>query len=297
MTMENLHDLLRSTREAKGIAIDEVSNRTKIRVKIIETIEQGDFKSAGAPAYVKGFVKIYADYLGLDTKGILKQYAHLFEDVDKPFLMVGKDDEKISPAAQAPNIFFHPKNLLAIIILAGGIAAVVVVGVVVVRMIIRGAAGKAVPRKETIAASPKARPAMKTPGRVSRAGNAPAGRLPAGSRVEARGDRLKTPAQFGLASIDKGITPEDEELVLIVEVIEPVWLRIKSDDQLIFEDTLKKGEKESWKAQKVFQVKIGNAGGVKFTLNNVSLGVQGASGEVKTVEIGQEDLRRLQKKK
>jgi len=286
--MDNLNDLLRSTREAKGVSIDDVSNRTKIRVKIIEALEQGDYKSAGSPAYVKGFVKIYAEYLGLDTKALLKQYANIFEDFNKPFLMVGKEDEQNTPLIQTPHVHLHARNLLAIGILAV-IVAVLGAGAFAVLKIVQKTKGAKTARRETVRVQQKPRQAAQT----AVPANVPAAAAPA----ETAGKRLKAPAQFGLAAIDQRITPEDEELVLTAEITGDTWMRIKADDQLIFEDTLKAGDKESWKAQKNFQVKIGNAGGVKFWLNDVVMGIQGASGEVKMVEIGQDDLRRLRKKK
>ena len=154
--MENLNDLLRSTRESKGLSIDDVSNRTKIRVKIIEAIEQGDYKSAGAPAYVKGFVKIYADYLGLDTKSILKQHAHIFEDFNKPFLMVGKEDEQDAPLIQTPNVHLHARSLIAFAVIAVIIAAAGF-GVFLAVKIVKSAGGKKAARRETVQVGSKPR--------------------------------------------------------------------------------------------------------------------------------------------
>lgn len=294
--MENLNDLLRSTRESKGLSIDDVSNRTKIRVKIIEAIEQGDYKSAGAPAYVKGFVKIYADHLGLDTKSILKQHAHIFEDFNKPFLMVGKEDEQNSPLIQTPNVHLHTRSLVAFAVIAVIVAAAGL-GVFAVIKVVKSAGGKKAARRETVQVGSKPRRAANAAAPARAVTEAPAGVSSAAVPEEMPGRRLKTPAQFGLAAIDQSITPEDEELVLTAEITDDVWMRVKSDDQLIFEDTLKAGDKDSWKAQKSFQIKIGNAGGAKFSLNDFPMEAQGAAGQVKTFEIGQEDLRRLRKKK
>jgi len=61
---------------------------------------------------------------------------------------------------------------------------------------------------------------------------------------------------------------------------EMTWLRIQADNQPGVEALLKPGEEASWKAQEQFKVTVGNAGGVEVSLNGISQGRLGKSGEV-----------------
>ena len=58
--------LLREAREASGMSLEEVSEATKIRSKYLEAIEQGDFAVIPGEVYLKGFMRNYADCVGLD---------------------------------------------------------------------------------------------------------------------------------------------------------------------------------------------------------------------------------------
>ena len=58
--------LLRSQRELKNISIQEVSQKTKININILKSLENDDLNKLPNKTYVKGFVKNYAKTIGLD---------------------------------------------------------------------------------------------------------------------------------------------------------------------------------------------------------------------------------------
>jgi transcriptional regulator with XRE-family HTH domain len=57
--------LLRETREKKGITFDEVSNALFIKTRTIEAIEAGGWDSLPPLVYVKGYVTQYAAFLNI----------------------------------------------------------------------------------------------------------------------------------------------------------------------------------------------------------------------------------------
>ena len=67
---QELGALLKSKRTEKNIAIGEVAERLKFSAKQIESLESGDYKGLPEPIFVKGFIKTYARFLGLDTDQI-----------------------------------------------------------------------------------------------------------------------------------------------------------------------------------------------------------------------------------
>lgn len=63
---------LRHAREAKGLSIEEVAGRTRIRERIIRAIECDDTDRI-APVYLRGYIKSYAAGLGLDPGEVEKE--------------------------------------------------------------------------------------------------------------------------------------------------------------------------------------------------------------------------------
>lgn len=69
-----LADKLRGERERKGLSINDVASATSIRALYIEGLESGDYSKLPAEVYIKGFIRNYASYLGLDPKEMMKEY-------------------------------------------------------------------------------------------------------------------------------------------------------------------------------------------------------------------------------
>ncbi|MDH3217547.1 MAG: helix-turn-helix domain-containing protein [Candidatus Krumholzibacteria bacterium] len=65
-------EMLRSARESKSLTLDAVNRDTKISVDVLNSLEQDDFDSVGSDIYLKGFLKNYASFLGIDAGLVLK---------------------------------------------------------------------------------------------------------------------------------------------------------------------------------------------------------------------------------
>jgi len=63
-------DRLAHAREKRGLSIAEVAETTRIPMRHIIAIENGDYGSLPAPTYSAGFVKVYAKLLGLDGQAL-----------------------------------------------------------------------------------------------------------------------------------------------------------------------------------------------------------------------------------
>jgi cytoskeleton protein RodZ len=66
--------LLRRRREEIQQDIDDVSRQLRIRSAYIRAIEEGKFQELPGNAYAIGFVRAYADYLGLDGGSVVSDY-------------------------------------------------------------------------------------------------------------------------------------------------------------------------------------------------------------------------------
>ncbi len=66
--------LLRECREHFGEELRAVAQTLKIRHAYLQAIEHGHFEALPGPTYAVGFVRAYSDYLGLDTKVVLRRF-------------------------------------------------------------------------------------------------------------------------------------------------------------------------------------------------------------------------------
>lgn len=73
-TMKNLGETLKQARAAKGVEIRDASDATKVRSDFLRHMENGDFDFDLPEIYKRGFLRLYAVYLGLDPKAIMADY-------------------------------------------------------------------------------------------------------------------------------------------------------------------------------------------------------------------------------
>ncbi len=66
--------ILKENRERKGVTISEVSLSTKITIKTLHAIENGDPLNLPPKTFLRGFVRSYAVFLGLDPDEILRTF-------------------------------------------------------------------------------------------------------------------------------------------------------------------------------------------------------------------------------
>ncbi|MBI3322176.1 MAG: DUF4115 domain-containing protein [Candidatus Omnitrophica bacterium] len=67
------------------------------------------------------------------------------------------------------------------------------------------------------------------------------------------------------------LVPLSKKLQLTIAASDNVWLQVKADGSIIFQNVLPKGSKESWSAQKELELWTGNASAMALTLNGKAL--------------------------
>lgn len=65
---------LRHAREAKGVSLRDIAQRSKIGIRFLEYLEQERFDMLPAPVYIRGFVTEYARAVGLDACSTAEAY-------------------------------------------------------------------------------------------------------------------------------------------------------------------------------------------------------------------------------
>ena len=78
--MFEIGNSLREARARRKLSYDQVEAETKIRAKYIRCLEEEEFDALPSGTYVKGFLRTYADYLGLDGQLYVDEYNSRFGD-------------------------------------------------------------------------------------------------------------------------------------------------------------------------------------------------------------------------
>ena len=82
--MESLGKYLKMQRESRNLSLKEVYLSTKILVDVLKAVEEDQYEVLESLAYVKGFLRSYAKYLGLNPNEIILRYQRYLEDIRPP---------------------------------------------------------------------------------------------------------------------------------------------------------------------------------------------------------------------
>jgi cytoskeletal protein RodZ len=104
---------LREARARRKLSYDQVEAETKIRAKYIRCMEDEQFDVLPSGTYVRGFLRTYADYLGLDGQLYVDEYNSRFGDLP---------DERISRRRERPAQRRNESSNAVLIALAGIVA-------------------------------------------------------------------------------------------------------------------------------------------------------------------------------
>ncbi|WP_018133386.1 helix-turn-helix domain-containing protein [Effusibacillus pohliae] len=81
--MKELGRILQTERERQNLTLDDIQDRTKIRKRYLQAIEEGDLSVLPGLVYARGFIKNYAEQLGLDGQELLREH-HLLDESPSP---------------------------------------------------------------------------------------------------------------------------------------------------------------------------------------------------------------------
>jgi DnaJ-class molecular chaperone len=74
---------LKQVRERMGVEPQTISKETKISIKTLEWIEEEAFEKLPPLVYLKGFLKSYAQFLGLDPQKVIEEYIRFMGESKK----------------------------------------------------------------------------------------------------------------------------------------------------------------------------------------------------------------------
>ncbi|MBD2104930.1 RodZ domain-containing protein [Leptolyngbya sp. FACHB-261] len=242
---------LRQAREDLNLSLENVAAQTLIQIKHLSAIEQGQLDQLPEPVYIQGFIRRFADALGLDGA----QLAYSFPVHLKPN---SSEAWRGSAAAQLRPMHLYLFYVALIACAVGSLS------------LLLDHSGKTVSDSETSLGSA----AQLSPTAPVPSSSAPAsGSSPwASPPVNASNGSTNAPFQFRA----------DQPVNVGISLTNQSWVRVISDGKTAFEGILHEGDQRNWSAQSKILLRVGNAGGVKVTSGNQpprALGQPGAVAE------------------
>ena len=114
-SLQQLGQKIREARIAKNLSLESVSGHLHIAVKILEAIEEGVPEKGPTPVFMRGLVRTYCHYLGIDKTDIVDKIEQLLKSAEQ-----GKQQLKtLKPVLEIRES--HPiRNIVTVLVLVTG---------------------------------------------------------------------------------------------------------------------------------------------------------------------------------
>lgn len=256
-TTENkLGETLREAREAKGLTINQVADATRISKTFLQAVENNDYKKIPGEVFVKGVLRAYGNYLGMDGAKMVEQYKIFAQGLQPEEAVSSKIREathvKITPTFK-PNedVPEGKKNSLLL-----GILVLVVLLLAVCTYYF------------TFVAKPATSPQAPAASSQVQTGTAPAA-VPSVSGQNKADQHTGT--QAGAADKKSvpanAVVPVKGEVQVAIESKGQCWLQVFDGQKKLYEGTLGKGQKTSFISKTNLTIVYGNIKDVTITVN------------------------------
>jgi len=250
MNLESFGEELRKHREQRQVNLASISDSTRISEKMLESIEAGKF-SVVPQAYIRAFLRAYAQAIGLDGDDTLRRYDAVNQEIRsaaEEWVNRGKTppahvERSVDDTVARTQGVSFPSILIAV-------AALVAVAAI----IYLANRGEPVPTQEPLSKVPFDRAIHESEAAVSQPEVAP------------------PPVVQGAPVVDS--------LRLEITTKDSVWVSLVIDASRKGEYLFPPGRVRSWAAKEQFIISMGNAAAATFRLNGKELGALGKRGAV-----------------
>lgn len=314
--MDELGHILREARETKGLTLNEVQEQTRINQRYLEALEMGDYDKLPTPVHVRGFLRNYARFLGLDPEPLLERYevnqSQRPRQKQAPVIM--DPTEPVAPPVSTlpqDQIFFDPVNMEVDAgysassgrgISSDSVVRLLIIGALLVMIYL--AAQRFIPlftgngdgseeltasitealenitggEEGAVAGESEADTAVSDPS--SSTGAFDPNLQPSSVLTStSRNDPLAA-AAAELPATRPALPATMEQIELVIDVLERSWMEVTIDGDVVFSGIARPdGEPFEWTADDEAKILTGNGAGVFVTINEIELGRLGERGQ------------------
>lgn len=256
---------LKALRESKGLTLNQISGETRIAIRFLQALENDDFESLPGGVFSRGFVRAYAEVLGIDPEKTLVDFERASTYEVPPLVDVD------NPRPDKSNRALYP----------------IAVGILLVLVIIFYVVTKE-PGVSVTANPQPIPPPTQTAATPSPEASAPSASQPTNALQPATVPNVQPPLTA------KEVAPTKTSLTLDIDVQQSTWIKISIDGQpAVAGELLAAGTARRYTAETSIELVIGNATGVRIRVNDRPLRVTGKDGQVRTITITPENLKDL----
>lgn len=258
--MQELGTELKQAREQQGLTLEQVQQDTKIRSRYLEAIEQGDLSVLPGLVYARGFIKSYAEYLGLNGHELMERHGLIQNQAAE-----GAQTDALRRAAKKPVSVDVTKpsvgnsRLLPQIVAGVGVVAVLVAAYVLLVRNTDTAQNKDQAQTQAIVNADSAAPtAQATPVPTPAPAPQPEPPKPQITVTETAKEANRT-----LYAV-KGA----ENLSLFLAAQDNCWVQVTADGKVVESGIIKAGETRTWAATQGIAVLTGKSKFITMKLND-----------------------------
>ncbi|MBA3492321.1 MAG: helix-turn-helix domain-containing protein [Rubrobacteraceae bacterium] len=265
--------ILEQKRKERGLSLEDVEQATKIRKRYLTGLEREDYAVLPDAVYVRGFLKTYANYLGLDGEDL----SHQLKSTRKPRRERGIDyntnpeSDFEEPLITPSGLTGTPKRKIPTSAIVTLIVALLALAAVIGTLYVVGRGVQA-----------------------SKEGNPPSEESPPRQEQQAVADREKAPeagptkedatdSERNAGDRERGAeqsVPPDTLQVAIDVRDRPSWILIRTDGTTAYEQIAQPGFSQTFEAEQQLYIKSGDAGAVKVEINGQDIGALGPAYEI-----------------
>lgn len=263
-------EVLKEARESKGISLITVHESTKIPLDVLKAIEEGYSVRTVSSFYLKGFIKMYAEYLEIDVAKVLDRPIPVLEKKKNLEPKIKKVEEKVYRIPDDEFDFnkFIPKDKQRQIVKGIGI----LIGIFLCIRIV----GCLIPKK-TKAGDEKPQPVSQEA--VSPRAVAEQQLIVKKAAAAAQPAESVQPVAVA-APQSTGEAPEvaqerSDKIRLAIKVLKGGWLQVRVDGDVVVESTLSAGTVKRWEADNEIAISGRMIHNLEFELNGKMLGTLG----------------------
>ena len=281
--MREVGQKLKQIRLDKGIYLEDIEEATKVRVKYLEAIEEGNLDKLPGQIYAMGFIRSYVRYLGVDEEEIIGYYKDHYKNLNKQSETEHVHEtehiqQSVSRARAVSNATPHMPIktrqktfgarfiwLVLVLIIVGSAVALYIIGTSESQNDVTGAP-KVTDNNSAVNPTDTTNNAgSDTTGGVNNPTNPVTPTEP-------------TTPDVNQEPVFDGVT------VKVTVKGGTCWVGVTSDGTNYTEETLKDGDTREYMAEEKLSIRFGNAGVVQTEYNGQIVNPVGAEGQVKTVE-------------
>jgi len=268
---------LKKTRELHGISIEELASSTKINISVLAALESDNFKKLPAPIFVKGFIRSYLKYLGVDPKEAILFYELLISPTRKP-------DTKIDELSDRDGVKInkYKVKLSTRVVISALSVIIIVLSLVVYNLYTK--TGKN--NKEVVAGDQMILKMSEQKTVTPVTAEAPAPVVTASVAPVVAPKVVQVPAQSPPASAPtqvpvKSTVPITQKV--IIKATADLWVKVKIDDGRPFDFLLRTGGIKKLEATKEIKVLLGDASAATIEYNGASIKTLGEKGFMRSI--------------